>query len=71
MLNPGLAPWAMQEYRPYRARFGECVVKIGMGGIVCNYCVWLGALVESAFRLVIRSLRIKKTSPKYAVFQRA
>ena len=19
MLNPGLAPWAMQEYRPYRA----------------------------------------------------
>ena len=19
MINPGLAPWAMQEYRPYRA----------------------------------------------------
>ena len=37
MLNPGLAPWAMQGYRPCRARFGECVVKIGMGegGVLC------------------------------------
>ena len=31
MLNPGLAPWAMQEYRPYRALLSKCVVKIGMG----------------------------------------
>ena len=30
MLNPGLAPWAMQEYRPYRARFGECVVLVSV-----------------------------------------
>ena len=30
MPNPGLAPWAMQEYRPYRARFGECVVLVSV-----------------------------------------
>ena len=37
MPNPGLAPWAMQEYRPYRAHFSECVVKIGMEE--GEYCV--------------------------------
>ena len=26
MLNPGLAPWARQEYRPYRALLSKCVV---------------------------------------------
>ena len=36
-INPGLAPWAMQGCRPYRARFGECVVKIGMEE--GEYCV--------------------------------
>ena len=40
--NPGLAPWAMQEYRPYRARFGECVVKIGMGGLCVIIVFGLG-----------------------------
>ena len=42
MLNPGLAPWAMQEYRPYRAHFSECVVKIGMGGLCVIIVFGLG-----------------------------
>ena len=42
MPNPGLAPWAMQEYRPYRAHFSECVVKIGMGGLCVIIVFGLG-----------------------------
>ena len=81
MLNPGLAPWALQECRPYRALLSKCVVKIGMeeGSIVlilpyyamASCLAWWLKAQKSAFGHVIRSLRIKKTSPKYAVFQRA
>ena len=42
MLNPGLAPWAMQEYRPYRALLSKCVVKIGMGGLCVIIVFGLG-----------------------------
>ena len=35
---------------------------------MCNYCVWLGALMESAFRHVIRSLRVKKRPPSMLSF---
>ena len=42
MPNPGLVPWAMQGCRPYRARFGECVVKIGMGGLCVIIVFGLG-----------------------------
>ena len=41
-INPGLVPWAMQGCRPYRARFGECVVKIGMGGLCVIIVFGLG-----------------------------
>ena len=32
----------MQGCRPYRARFGECVVKIGMGGLCVIIVFGLG-----------------------------
>ena len=34
MLNPGLAPWAMQGYRPYRAHFSESVVLTEMSTLL-------------------------------------
>ena len=42
MLNPGLAPWAMQGYRPYRALLSKCVVLVSVSVRTCvSECVVL------------------------------
>ena len=52
MLNPGLAPWALQECRPYRALLSKCVVKIGMEE--GEYCVDTALLCNGlVFSLVV------------------
>ncbi len=56
MLNPGLAPWAMQECRPYRARFGECVVLVLVSA---SYLLeYLCVLTEMSASYLLECLRV-------------
>ena len=37
IINPGLAPWAMQEYRPYRASLGLPIYLIILMRLPCSF----------------------------------
>ena len=56
MLNPGLAPWALQGCRPYRALLSKCIVLVSVSARTCvSECV---VLVLASASYLLECLRV-------------